>query len=99
MENNIVILHAQEWNQHAMIDFKTYEFEFDLSDLAKVISESYTTEELEAESEIDSANYNDYQKAKEIASYWLHKDVELLIQDFIDNQPHNLSDHLQVTKN
>lgn len=96
---NIIILHAQDNNQHCIICDKAYEFEFTQFELAKVIKESYTSNELAELSELDCADYNDTEMSNLIAHYWIHYHVELLIQDFIDNQPHNLSDHLQVTKN
>ena len=96
---NIIILHAEDNNQHCIICDKAYEFEFSVSDLAKIIKKSCTSNELAEQSGLDCADYNDTEMSNLIAHYWLHSDVELLIQDFIDNTPELLIDHLQITKN
>ena len=95
MKNLIAIIHAENNNQHCIINCQAYEFEFNAYQLSKCICKNLSTKELEEESEMDSSDNNKYDMAKEVASYWLHKHVEMLIQEYVGTNPKNLIDHLQ----
>jgi len=98
MKKDITVIFAENNNQQILIGCQAYEFEFTQSDLTKVIKNTYDSRELAEYSKLDPADNGDYEMAMCIASFWLHTDVELMIQDFIDRTPENLHDHLQPSK-
>lgn len=88
---NITIISAKPNRQVVEINVKKYEFEFSEKELAESIENNCF--ELSDRSGL-GCDYSESDKAEYLACDWEHSDVEMLISDFITDNPNNLIDHL-----
>lgn len=92
--NTIEITFAKNLKQLVTIYDKNYEFEFNVTDLAKSIDGNNSVNTLEEMSGLCFSDYTSFEMSMEVAHEWNHDDVKVLIQDFIKSEPENLVDYL-----
>ena len=91
---NIQIKQLLKNKQICTIDGLDYQFEFSERDLIDSIETNCSWSDLENRSGCDLDDFSDFEMASIIAEDWEHSDVEMMIKNYIKENPNNLQDHL-----